>query len=324
MKEEEKTSEESLREIKAIDVMNYPWYASKELVKKMFKADEYKMMAKTTFKTVLERMGPGTPDWMAVGALTKSSLEEVLQEMDEAGFEYVIMSDIKMWSYRRHFKLIMGDPADGWGIETVKKMVDESDGRIVGGVGYNPFRIKESLEEVERAVKDYGFKYVWIHPITFGISFNDKKLYPLYIKCIELDIPCCMQVGHSAEPLPSWMGHPMNADEVAIDFPELKLVLTHTGWPWIHEWLSMMWRHPNVYGNIGAYYPKDLDEDIIKFMDGRLRHKIMWATNGFGMTRCKKEFLELPIREETKRAVLWENAVKVFKLEPLLKKLSRI
>ncbi|MHC1581660.1 MAG: amidohydrolase family protein [Candidatus Syntropharchaeia archaeon] len=314
MKEEEKTSEESLREIKAIDVMNYPWYASKELVKKMFKADEYKMMAKTTFKTVLERMGPGTPDWMAVGALTKSSLEEVLQEMDEAGFEYVIMSDIKMWSYRRHFKLIMGDPADGWGIETVKKMVDESDGRIVGGVGYNPFRIKESLQEIKKAVEDYGFKYVYMHPITFGVPLNDKKLYPVYALCEELGVPIGMQVGHSAEPLPSEPGHPMYADEVAIDFPDLKMVLSHTGWPWIEEWCSMIWRHPNVYGDISAYMPRNLEPYQVKFMDTRGRDKVLFGTNGFGLKTCKEQFLQLPIKEETKRKVLRENALKLFDL----------
>ncbi len=308
-----------LKDYRAIDSMCRPFYCEPELLKPLFEHYEFKVMAHTTFSGVMKRLGiKEGEEWKVLAGLSKASVEDMLAEMDEIGVDLVLMDQMVMWSWREQKE--MGH----YSLEKMAELIEKSGGRIVGGAGYNPFRIKESLEEIERAVKDYGFKYVWIHPITFGISFNDKKLYPLYIKCIELDIPCCMQVGHSAEPLPSWMGHPMNVDEVAIDFPELKLVLTHTGWPWIHEWLSMMWRHPNVYGNIGAYYPKDLDEDIIKFMDGRLRHKIMWATNGFGMTRCKKEFLELPIREETKRAVLWENAVKVFKLEPLLKKLSRI
>jgi hypothetical protein len=49
-------------------------------------------------------------------------------------------------------------------------------------------------------------------------------------------------------------------------------------------------------------------------MDGRGQDKVLWATNGFGMTRCKKEFLELPIRDEAKRKILRDNAIKVFKL----------
>jgi predicted TIM-barrel fold metal-dependent hydrolase len=60
--------------------------------------------------------------------------------------------------------------------------------------------------------------------------------------------------------------------------------------------------------------PKDLDAELVRFMDGRGRNKVLWATNGFGLTRCKKEFLELPIRDETKQKVLRDNAIKVFKL----------
>jgi hypothetical protein len=123
-----------------------------------------------------------------------------------------------------------------------------------------------------------------------------------------------MQTGQSAEPLPSEQMRPMHADEVAINFPGLTLILTHTGWPWVSEWISMLWRHPNVYGNIGAYMPSTLDPALVRFMDGPGRGKVLWATNGLGLTRCKKELLELPIRDATKKAVLHDNAIKVFKL----------
>jgi len=106
----------------------------------------------------------------------------------------------------------------------------------------------------------------------------------------------------------------MYADEVALDFPELTLVLTHTGWPWTEEWISMVWKHPSVYGNIGAYMPSSLDPALVRFMDGRGQDKVLWATNGLGITRCKKEFMELPLKDETRRKVLRENALRVFKL----------
>jgi len=60
----------------------------------------------------------------------------------------------------------------------------------------------ESLEDIEKAVKEYGFKFVYAHPITWGLPFNDRKLYPLYGLCSSLGVPVSMQVGHSAEPLP--------------------------------------------------------------------------------------------------------------------------
>jgi len=107
----------------------------------------------------------------------------------------------------------------------------------------------------------------------------------------------------------------MYADEVAIDFPDPELILTHTGWPWVTEWVSMLWRHPNVYGNIGAYYPGFMPDEQVEFIDsGRIREKVLWATNGLDIGRHKSEFLDLDIREETKRRVLRENAVELFDL----------
>ncbi len=103
----------------------------------------------------------------------------------------------------------------------------------------------------------------------------------------------------------------MLADDVAIEFPDLRINLSHTGWPWVDEWCSMLWRHPNVYGDISAYYPKSLDERLIRFMDAsRGRDKVLFGTNSLGLQRCKEEFIELDISEETKHKVLHDNAVR--------------
>ena len=301
-----------LKEIQAIDTMARPYYCLPvEKTKELFEVYEFRVMAITTFGGVLKKIGakPGE-EWKVLSGMTKGSVEEMIKEMDDIGVEYIFMDQMVAWSRREH--RLWGN----YSLETMAEIFEKSKGRVKGGAGYNPFRIKESLEEIERAVNNYGFKYVWAHPITFGLAPNDKKMYPLYVKCIELGIPCCFQVGQSAEPLPSEVGHPMYADEVALDFPQLTMVLTHTGWPWIDEWMSMVWKHPNVYGNIGAYFPSALETSLVRFMDSvRGQDKVLWATNGFGLTRCKKEFLELPIKDETKRKVLRENALKVFNLK---------
>jgi len=301
-----------LKEIMAIDSMCRPTYClPAEAAKQLFEVYEFRVMATTTFGGVLKRINakPGE-EWKVVDILGKGSVEEMVKEMDEIGVEYIFMDQMTAWSRRDHRLW------SNFSLETLSKIIQESNGRVIGGAGYNPFLIKESLEHIERAVKDCGFKYVWAHPISFGLPPNEKKMYPLYMKCIELGIPCCYQAGHSAEPLPSEPGHPMYADEVAMDFPELTLVLTHTGWPWIDEWMSMVWKHPNVYGNIGSYYPSALDPALVRFMDSaRGQGKVLWASNGLGLTRCKKEFLELPIKDETKKKVLRENALKAFKLQ---------
>ena len=72
----------------------------------------------------------------------------------------------------------------------------------------------------------------------------------------------------------------------------------------------MIWRHPNVYGDISAYFPKTLDDQLVKFMDSsRGRNKILFGTNGFDLGRFKHEFESMPISDKTKERVLHHNAV---------------
>jgi predicted TIM-barrel fold metal-dependent hydrolase len=200
-------------------------------------------------------------------------------------------------------------------IEDLIELVEESNGKIVPGVGYNPHRIRESLDRIERAVNEHDFKYVWFQPTSFGMRPTNENCYPLYQKCVELDIPVCMESGQLAYPSTSEPGHPMYAETVAMDFPDLTLVLTHLGWPWVEEWCSMLWRFPNVYGNIGGYYPSFLPEKLVQFVEDRLREKVLWATNGLGIERCHREFMQLPLEAETQRKVLRENAFGVFDLD---------
>ena len=215
-----------------------------------------------------------------------------------------------MWSYHYHHKRIWD-----YTIDQVNEIVQKDKGRVIGGAGYNPFRIEESLAEIDKAVKEYGFKFVYMHPISFGLSPRDKKLYPVYAKCNELGIPVSMQVGHSAPPLPSWVGHPMEIDEVALDFPNLKINLSHTGWPWIDEWFDMVWTHAPVYGDISSYLPRGLEPATVRFMGGgRGWDKVLFGTNGLGLQVCKEQFMALEISDRPKRRILRENAIEFLNL----------
>ncbi len=293
-----------VEDIKAIDIMNYPGEAG--FYEYMFKWEEFKTMARTTFKSI---WGGRVPTEEEVKAVTMfighASLEELIKDMDELGYDKIVITDIKMWSYRSHFQVIVEQ-----GIDVVNDIVQKAKGRVIGGVSYNPFRIEESLRDIDKAVKEYGFKYGYFHPITFGLQPNDKKCYPFYAKCNELSIPCGLQVGHSAEPLPSWVGHPIYIDEVVLDFPKLKINLSHTGYPWVDEWCSMLFKHENVYGDIAAYMPRNLESATIRFMSGgRGRDKVLFGTNGFGLKTCKEQLLSLDISDKSKQRILRDNAM---------------
>lgn len=297
-------------ELMAIDCSLQPHYTNGEMMKGHFHFPEFQTMAKTTFAGVMKRMQlkPGD-EWKVAGGTCKSSVEEVLTEMQQVGVEKAVMCAQKIWSQRAHALMV------DYSIDTVNDIIKKSKGKVIGGASYNPFRIQESLKEIEKAVKEYGFKYVWHHPISFGMRPDDRRCYPLYSKCLELGVPVGMQVGHSAETLTSEPGHPMTVDNVAIEFPELKIILTHTGYPWIGEWCSMIWRHPNVFGMLNAYFPSAYEPETIKFINSpRGRDKVVSGSHAFGIERWKKEFLELPITDETKKKILRDNPIKIFGL----------
>lgn len=293
-----------------IDIMNYAPFVAPGLSGTEYQYEEFQTMVRTTLRPLL-RDGKVTTQWGRVVAVddppTEADptlhVEEAIATLDESGGDVVVLACLKMWSYRSHHQLIMDMPE-----EVVAEAVARGNGRFIGAAGYNPFRIDDSLRRIETFVRDHGFKYVYFHPITFGVAPNDRRCYPLYAKCAELGIPVGLQVGHSAEPLPSDIGRPMLVDDVAIDFPNLKINLSHTGWPWTGEFISMLWRHPNVYGDIAGYFPKTLDAELVRAMDRQLRHKVMLGSNGLSLSRCLQELDELPLREETKVRIRGENA----------------
>lgn len=302
-----------MTDIAAVDIMNHAQGLIQGLGSGIdFRFQEFAIMTQTTFKGVFGGRVPTPEEVEASGILAgHETTEKLLAEMDALGYDRIVACATKMWSPYYHHQLIMDCP-----IDDLAKVVAEADGRLIGAASYNPFRIDQSLAEIETAVREHGFRYVWVHPLSFGLPPDDRRFYPLYAKCSELGIPVGLQVGHSAEVLPSAGGQPMLVDAVAIDFPDLKINLSHTGWPWVDEWCSMLWRHPNVYGDISAYFPKSLDPRLVQFMDsGRGRDKVLFGTNGIGLKRCKEEFFDMGLKDVTVQKVMRDNALEFLGLE---------
>jgi hypothetical protein len=296
-----------MTDIAAVDIMNHAQGLVRGLGSGIdFRFEEFRIMTRTTFKGVFRGRVPSPEEVESSGILAgHATVGELVAEMDELGYDRIVACATKMWSPYYHHQLIMDCP-----IDDLAAVVAQSGGRLVGAASYNPFRIDDSLAEIERAVREHGFRYVWFHPLSYGLPPDDRRFYPLYAKCSELGIPVGLQVGHSAEVLPSEGGRPMLVDAVAIDFPDLRINLSHTGWPWVDEWCSMLWRHPNVYGDISAYFPSALDRRLVEFMDsGRGRDKVLFGTNGIGLERCKREFLDMGLDDRTVRNVLRDNVL---------------
>jgi hypothetical protein len=108
----------------------------------------------------------------------------------------------------------------------------------------------------------------------------------------------------------------MYLEEAAFDFPDVTIIMSHGGYPWVSEWMHLIEKFPNVYGDISSYPPRALPEldRFVDFMARRGRRKVMFGTNILGLKRCKEQFMELPLKDAVKEEVLRGTAIKVFKL----------
>lgn len=242
---------------------------------------------------------------------TGMSVPEFTKYMDDAGVDMVLIPSAKMASFETS-QLI-------WDIteEQVVEVAEAMPGRVKGLVGIDPRSGMAGVRNLERWVKTGHFVGAHLHSYGFGIPVNHRRLYPFYAKCAELGVPVVMQVGHSAERMPSEMGRPIHIDDIALDFPELTIVGAHTGWPWVEEMIALAWKHRNVYIGTSAHNPKYWDPSMVAFANSRGRGKVMFGTDYPVMDYADAlaAIEKLPLRDEARELVVSGAARKVFALD---------
>lgn len=250
-------------------------------------------------------------DRWKLGERTKGySVADFFKVLDEAQVEKIIIPALKIRSFLKQ-ELIKD-----MRMEEIYEILKENPDRLKGMMGINPFRRMEGVRELEKAVKDYGFVGAHIHPYGFGIPLNDAMYYPFFTKCTEMDIPVMIQVGHSAESMPSRMGRPILLDDIALYFPELRIIAAHTGWPWVEELIALAGKHRNVFIATTAHAPKYWDRSLVQFINSWGKDKVLYGTD-FPVLSHKESLLQienLDLKEESKSKLLRENALKIFKL----------
>ncbi|KAE8155325.1 hypothetical protein BDV25DRAFT_135073 [Aspergillus avenaceus] len=204
------------------------------------------------------------PEW----ANRRRSPKELVSLMDEAGISHICLS---AWS--RPGKMIFSN-------EEVAEYTRAYPDRISGLAAVDLHDPVKGVQELEHYVKVENFKGLRIVPWLWNLPPTDARYYPLFVKCIELDIPFLTQVGHTGPLCPSEVGRPIPyIDSIALQFPQLKIICGHVGWPWTAETVSVAWKHQNVYIDTSAWSPKYYAPEFLTFANTTGRDKVMFATN---------------------------------------------
>ena len=191
--------------------------------------------------------------------------------------------------------------------------------RFVLGASVNPHEGVDALRKLEHQKAEYDIVSAMIFPsgLVPQAAVNDKKLYPVYMKCIELDIPMTINGGIVGPRMPSWPQFVEHFDEVCYDFPELKIVMMHGGEPWTALAVKLMLKWPGLHYMTSAFAPKHYPEDIIKYANSRGADKIMYCgyfPAGLTLERQFRDMPNVPFRDEVWPKFLRENALRVFKI----------
>jgi len=203
-------------------------------------------------------------------------------------------------------------------LEWTARVVARWPERFFGIVSPDPTDIMACLRTLERAVREYGFKAVKIEPFLWDRPPTDRLFYPVYAKCVELDVTFTTQIGHTGPLYPSEVGRPIHLDRVALDFPELRIVGGHIGWPWTDEAIAVAWKHRNVWIDTSAHVPKHFPPAFVHFLQTFGKDKCLFASD-WPLLPVARPLDELerycPMPEEVRRKFLRENAVRAFKLD---------
>ena len=233
---------------------------------------------------------PSTQEWIDcqgpyVDALAKywnrewsaKTEAEVISEFAAAGVESCLVA--------LDLETTVGTPPCG--NDYVHSMWKRNPDRIIQCWGtVDPFKAS-AINEVKYAIETLGLMGFHFHPIMQHFAVDDEKFYPLFETINTLNVPVMIDVGTTGmgAGMPGGMGaiirhaHPECIDKLAADFPQLKIVCAHPGWPWIDEMTAVALHKGNVYWEMSGWAPKYLPDSIKRDIRGRLQDKVMFGSD---------------------------------------------
>ena len=222
---------------------------------------------------------------------------------------------------------LLVDNLDRYNIETAMlgltdnpdcaRALEEHPDRFVTCVEIDPNETMPTIAKIRESVARFPVRAVSTFPSGYKVPLNDKKMYPIYATCVELDLPIFVCVGIPGPRIPFAPQHVELIDEVMYDFPDLTFVMRHGAQPWTELAMKLMLKWPNLYYSTSAFAPKHYDKVIIDYANTRGADKIIYAgyfPAGLSYERIFNDMDNVGFKDEVWPKFLRENALKVLKL----------
>jgi predicted TIM-barrel fold metal-dependent hydrolase len=208
----------------------------------------------------------------------------------------------------------------GIGGKVAARALKEHPDRFRTSIEVDPNDITGAVRRIRQAHSEQGIKAVSSFPAGCNpqVPVSDRRYYPIFQTCIDLDIPIILNAGIAGPRMPSDCQDVMHFDQVCYDFPELRVVMRHGAEPWEALAVKLMLKWPGLYYMTSAFAPKYYPKAVIDYANTRGGDKIMYAgyyPMGLSLERIFTELPNVPFTDEVWPRFLRENAMRVFKLD---------
>jgi predicted TIM-barrel fold metal-dependent hydrolase len=208
--------------------------------------------------------------------------------------------------------------------EEVAEHAAEHNDVLIPFASIDPDKGKLGAREARRLVEDFGIQGFKFHPTVQGFYPNDRNAYPQYEAIEATGKPALFHTGQTGAGSGMKGGHgmrlkysnPMYMDDIAVDFPDMPIILAHPSFPWQEEALSVAMHKPNVYIDMSGWSPKYFPKILIQYANTMLRKKMLFGSD-WPMIRPERwlaDFEKIDIRDEVRPLILKENAAKLLGL----------
>lgn len=234
-------------------------------------------------------------------------LPEVVEAMKRRGVELAVITG-------RDCEVTYGSPSNN---DSVLEFVRAYPDMFVGFWGIDPHKGMKSVYEISRAVEELGMRGIASDPYLAHIPPHDARYYPLYSKCCELGVPVFITTAPPPQVPRAVMDYidPRHVDIVARDFPELTIIMSHGGYPFVNEAVFTCMRNANVYMDLSEYELAPMADVYVQALNSTIGDKVVFASahpfveqedaiaiyNGMNLT------------DEVRRKVMYETAAKILK-----------
>lgn len=207
----------------------------------------------------------------------------------------------------------------GCGDEVSQKALKDHPDRFVPAGSVDPNRGMEGVRDMVRQYETWGVRA--FHSFNAGynpqVGIDEALMYPIYAKCVELDVPIFSCAGVPGPRFPMWPQEVSRIDRVMYDFPELVFVTRHGCEPWEDLAVKLMLKWPNLYYSTSAFAPKYYPKAIVDYANTRGADKVIYAgyfPMGLSIERIFADMPGVPLKEHVWPKFLYENAAKVLKI----------